>query len=93
MVVGRKEVLVQLDDYLIDRLDQLADKQERAVRSYCVAAPLRSSSVSSLATPPSPSSPRSPARQSHEPSAVSARKLRSGPPRACPIRASSAGTT
>ena len=27
MVVGRKEVLVQLDDDLIDRLDRLADKQ------------------------------------------------------------------
>jgi hypothetical protein len=27
MVMGRKEVLVQLDDDLIDRLDRLADKQ------------------------------------------------------------------
>ena len=27
MVMGRKEVLVQLDDELIDRLDRLVDKQ------------------------------------------------------------------
>lgn len=27
MVIGRKEVLVQLDDYLIERLDRLATKQ------------------------------------------------------------------
>ncbi len=27
MVVGRKEVLVQLDDNLVDRLDRPADKQ------------------------------------------------------------------
>jgi len=27
MVMGRKEVLVQLDDDLVQRLDQLADKQ------------------------------------------------------------------